>query len=80
MRGLRKRRLGTVSKLSSEKTVTVVVNSRRRHPVYNKVVTVSQKYHAHCEDPQIQVGDFVEITETRPLSKTKRWRVSDLLK
>jgi small subunit ribosomal protein S17 len=62
-----------------DKTVTVLVERKVKHPVYGKVMTRSKKYHAHDEKNEFHVGDLVEIVECRPLSKTKAWRVSRLL-
>ncbi len=61
------------------KTVTVLVERRVKHPLYGKFVTRTKKYHAHDENNEYHPGDVVRITETRPLSKTKRWRVSELI-
>ena len=63
----------------SNKTVTVVVTRRAAHPSYGKQVTSTKKYHAHDEKNEYRVGDVVRIVETRPLSKTKRWRVLELI-
>lgn len=73
--GLKKTKVGKVVSVSGEKTLTVVVETRRPHPVYQKVVRYSKKYLVHCVDDTISVGDDVVITECRPLSKRKRWRV-----
>ena len=62
-----------------DKTVTVRVERRFPHPLYGKGVTRSKKYHAHDENNEYRVGDTVRIAETRPLSKTKRWRVVELI-
>ena len=59
-----------------DKTVTVVVERRVKHPLYGKVITRSAKYHAHIEDGSASQGDLVEITECRPISKTKAWKVT----
>ena len=61
------------------KTVTVLVERRVKHPLYGKVVTKSAKYHAHDENNEYKPGDLVEIIATRKLSKTKAWKVSKLL-
>jgi len=63
--------------LSNKMAKTVVVNVARsmRHPKYEKIVTVNKKYYAHCEDPNVKVGDTVRIQESRPLSRLKRWVV-----
>lgn len=78
-RNRRKTRVGTVSSDKSDKTVTVVVERRAAHPSYGKQVTQTKKYHAHDEKNEYRVGDVVRIVETRPLSKTKRWRVVELI-
>ena len=78
-RGRRKTRVGTVVSDKMEKTVVVAVERRYAHPLYGKQVTRTKKYHAHDENNEFHVGDTVRITETRPLSKLKRWRVSELI-
>ena len=78
-RNRRKSRVGTVASDKSDKTVTVLVERRVTHPFYGKQMTQSKKYHAHDEKNEYRVGDVVRIVETRPLSKTKRWRVVELL-
>ena len=78
-RARRKARVGVVSSDKCDKTVTVVVERRFPHPLYGKGVKRSKKYHAHDEKNEYQVGDTVRIMETRPLSKTKRWRVIELI-
>ena len=61
------------------KTVTVLVERRVKHPLYGKFVTRTQKYHAHDEAGEYHEGDLVEIEECRPLSKTKSWRLAEVL-
>lgn len=75
----RKIRQGVVVSDKQDKTVTVVVERRFPHPLYGKAQTRSKKFHAHDEKNEYQVGDVVRIQETRPLSKTKRWRVLELI-
>ncbi|MFW6206426.1 MAG: 30S ribosomal protein S17 [Gemmatimonadota bacterium] len=75
----RKIRVGVVVKDVQDKTVTVEVQRQFAHPLYGKQVGRSKKYHAHDEDNEYRRGDVVQIVETRPLSKTKRWRVEDLV-
>jgi small subunit ribosomal protein S17 len=75
----RKARTGVVISDKQDKTVTVRVERRFPHPLYGKLVTRTKKYHAHDGTNQYQVGDVVRIEETRPLSKTKRWRVVELI-
>ena len=62
-----------------QKTVTVLVERRVKHPLYGKFVTRTKKYHAHDENGEFHEGDLVEIEECRPISKTKAWRVTKLL-
>jgi small subunit ribosomal protein S17 len=78
-RGRRKVRQGTVVSDKMEKTVVVAVESRIRHPLYGRIVRRTKKYKAHDETNEFHVGDRVEITECRPLSKDKTWRVSRLV-
>lgn len=78
-RNRRKVRIGVVTSDRQDKTVTVSVERRFPHPLYGKQVKRTKKYHAHDEENQYQVGDTVRIVETRPLSKTKRWRVIELI-
>lgn len=78
-RNSRKARMGTVVSDGADKTVTVLVERRFAHPLYGKRMTRSKKYHAHDPENQYRVRDVVRIVETRPLSKTKRWRVLELV-
>ena len=71
--------IGRVVSDKMNKTVTVLVERRVKHPLYGKVVTKSAKYHAHDENNEYKEGDVVEIIATRKLSKTKAWKVSKLL-
>jgi small subunit ribosomal protein S17 len=71
--------VGRVVSDRMNKTVTVLVERRVKHPLYGKVVTRSAKYHAHDEANECKQGDLVEIVATRKLSRTKAWRVSKLL-
>lgn len=71
----RKIRLGVVISDRSDKTVTVSVERQFAHPLYTKQIKRTKKYQAHDESNECRVGDLVRIMETRPLSKTKRWRV-----
>jgi len=70
---------GRVVSDKMDKTVTVLVERKVKHPLYDKVIRRSKKYHAHDENNEFRPGDLVEIEETRPLAKTKAWRVSKLL-
>lgn len=75
LRNNRKVKKGTVISDKMQKTVVVSVEERMRHPQYGKVVSRKKKYYAHNESAALKVGDVVQIIETRPLSKTKCWRV-----
>jgi small subunit ribosomal protein S17 len=75
----RKTRVGVVSSNKMDKTITVSVERKLKHPKYGKFVKVSKKFHAHDETNDAKVGDVVKITETRPLSKTKKWRLVEIL-
>ena len=68
-----------VSSKKMDKTVTVVVERKMKHPLYGKFIVKSTKYHAHDETNQYNEGDLVEIEETRPVSKTKSWAVTKLI-
>jgi len=76
----RKILLGEVVSNRMHKTITVKVERRVRHPVYERVIKRSKKFHAHDERNQCQIGDQVRIIETRPLSKTKRWRLLEIVR
>ncbi len=78
-RNRRKIRIGVVVSDKSDKTVTVQVERRFAHPLYGKQVRKTKKYQAHDELNEYKVGDMVRMVETRPLSKTKRWRVAELI-
>jgi len=78
-RGNRKVRHGIVVSAASDKTCVVQIKTRKQHPVYGKMVTHTTKYHAHDENNEARVGDFVQIMETRPLSKMKRWRLTEII-
>ena len=71
--------VGKVVSDARNKTVTVLVERRVKHELYGKIVAKSRKYHAHDENNEFKLGDVVEITESRPLSKTKNWVVSRLV-
>ena len=75
----RKIRTGVVVSAQNDKTVTVLVERQFAHPLYTKQVRKTKKYRAHDETNEYRTGDVVRIVETRPLSKTKRWRVIELL-
>ena len=74
-RNLRKTRVGIVSSDKMDKTVTVAIEDNVRHPINGKIIKRTLKVHANDEENACGIGDKVEIMETRPLSKTKRWRV-----
>jgi small subunit ribosomal protein S17 len=78
-RAHRKVRVGIVVSDARDKTVTVEVRDAKRHPRYGKTIPVRKKYHAHDEANDANVGDTVRIVETRPLSKSKRWRVEEVV-
>ncbi len=75
----RKVREGTVVSNKMEKTVVIEQRRRVPHPIYKRYITLTKKYYAHDEKNECQVGDFVRIMETRPLSKMKRWRVVEVI-
>ncbi len=78
-RNLRKERIGVVFSNKMDKSVTVAVKWKEKHPIYGKFVNKTKKFHAHDEKNDCNIGDTVRITETRPLSKTKRWRVVEIM-
>ena len=78
-RTLRKTRVGMVVSSKMDKTVVVAIEDNVKHPVYSKIIKHTLKVHAHDENNECGVGDRVEIMETRPLSKTKRWRVTEII-
>ena len=78
-RNARKVRTGEVISLSGDKTVTVQITYRKHHPKYGKMMTIHKKLHCHDENNEAGLGDTVRVMETRPLSKTKRWRVAEIV-
>lgn len=78
-RGRRKTRVGVVVSDARDKTVTVEVRDSKRHPKYGKTVPVRKRFHAHDESNDANVGDTVRIVETRPISKSKHWRVAEVV-
>ena len=78
-RGHRKERVGEVVSDSMDKTIVVRVERRFRHPQFKKVVTAYSKFYAHDEKNEARIGDRVRIQETRPLSKTKCWRLVQIV-
>lgn len=69
--------IGTVTSDKTDKTVTVLVERKVKHPLYGKIIRRSKKYHAHDEANEYKIGDVVRIEETKPISKTKTWAVKD---
>jgi len=78
-RNRRKLRQGVVVSTAGEKTCVVMVEERKKHPLYGKMITQSKKFHAHDENNECGVGDTVSIMETRPLSKLKHWRLVEIV-
>ncbi len=79
VRNLRKERIGIVSSNKMDKTITVAVKWKEKHPIYGKFVSKTKKFHAHDEKNECNIGDTVRIMETRPLSKLKRWRLTEII-
>ncbi len=77
-RRLRKERVGVVTSNKMEKSITVAVKWKEKHPIYGKFVNKTKKYHVHDEKNECNIGDTVRIMETRPLSRTKRWRLVEI--
>ncbi len=78
-RGIRKSRTGVVVSDKMDKTIVVEIVRRSKHPLYGKIIKSTKKYKAHDEENTAKVGDKVLITETRPLSKDKRWRLVEVV-
>ena len=78
-RNLRKIRVGVVSSNKMDKSIVVKVERKVKHPLYGKFVKKSTKFHAHDERNECSIGDTVKIMETRPISKTKRWRLVEVV-
>ncbi len=78
-RNLRKTKLGVVSSNKMDKTITISVERKVKHPLYGKFVKKSTKFHAHDEKNECSIGDTVKIMESRPVSKTKRWRLVEVI-
>lgn len=78
-RNLRKVRVGVVTSNKMAKTIIVAVERKVKHPIYGKFVKKTTKFHAHDEKNECSIGDTVRIMETRPLSKTKRWRLVEVV-
>ncbi len=78
-RNLRKERIGVVTSDKMEKTITVAVQRKEKHPIYGKFVKKTSKFTAHDDKNECGIGDTVKIMETRPLSKNKRWRLIEIV-
>ena len=78
-RGIRKTRVGVVVSDKMDKTITVEIRTRVRHPLFGKIMNSTVHFKAHDENNECGVGDTVRIMETRPLSKTKRWRLVEIV-
>ena len=78
-RNLRKERTGVVTSNKMDKSITVAIKWKEKHPIYGKFVNKTKKYHAHDENNECNIGVTVKIMETRPLSKTKRWRLVQII-
>ncbi|WP_346238785.1 30S ribosomal protein S17 [Niabella insulamsoli] len=78
-RNLRKTRIGVVTSNKMEKTITVAIERKIKHPIYGKFLKKTSKFHAHDEKNECSIGDTVRIMETRPLSKLKRWRLVEVV-
>ncbi|HAI56491.1 MAG: 30S ribosomal protein S17 [Saprospirales bacterium] len=78
-RKLRKQRVGVVTSTKMDKTITVLIERKIKHPIYGKFMKKSKKFTAHDENNECNEGDTVKIMETRPLSKKKRWRLVEIL-
>ena len=78
-RGLRKTRIGVVVSDKMDKTITVEIRNRVKHPLYGKIMNRTEKFKAHDEQNEADIGDTVRIMETRPLSKDKRWRLVEIV-
>jgi small subunit ribosomal protein S17 len=78
-RNLRKTRIGVVRSNKMDKTVVVAVERKVQHPIYGKFLKKTTRFHAHDEKNECSIGDVVRIMESRPLSKTKRWRLVEIV-
>ena len=78
-RGIRKTRVGVVVSDKMDKTITVEIRTRVRHPLFGKIMNSTARFKAHDENNECGIGDTVRILETRPLSKTKRWRLVEIV-
>ncbi len=78
-RNLRKERVGIVTSNKMDKSIVVAVEKKQMHPMYGKFIKTTKKFHAHDETNDCNIGDTVRIMETRPLSKTKNWRLVEII-
>lgn len=78
-RNLRKERIGVVVSAKMDKSITVVIKRKVKHPIYGKFINKSKKLMAHDEENTCKIGDTVRISETRPLSKNKTWRLIEII-
>lgn len=78
-RKLRKERIGLVTSNKMDKSITVMVERRVKHPMYGKIIKLSSRFMAHDEKNECNIGDTVKIAETRPLSKSKNWRLVQII-
>ena len=78
-RNLRKERVGVVVSNKMDKTIVVAVKWKEKHPIYGKFVNKTRKFHVHDEKNECGIGDTVRIMETRPMSKTVRWRLTQII-
>lgn len=78
-RNLRKERIGIVTSNKMAKSIVVAVEKKQKHPMYGKFIKTTKKFHAHDEANDCNIGDTVRIMETRPLSKTKNWRLVEII-
>jgi len=78
-RNLRKEKVGTVVSNKMQKSITIAVNRKVKHPIYGKFMNKTTKFMAHDEKNEAGIGDTVRIMETRPLSKSKRWRLVEII-
>ena len=78
-RNLRKERIGVVTSNKMAKSIVVAVEKKQKHPMYGKFIKLTKKFHAHDEKDECNIGDTVRIMETRPMSKTKNWRLVEII-
>ncbi len=79
VRNLRKIRTGVVTSNKMDKTITIAIERKVKHPLYGKFVKKTSKFHAHDEKNECSIGDTVKVMETRPMSKLKRWRLVEVV-